>query len=138
MPIINVHNYRTRIEAIQLVSNLDLTKVHHVKVTCKRGKRSIDANALYWMWLNCISDETGNDKDDLHHFFKDKYLGIKRVVIFGDEFAKKLSTTDLDSKQFSQYLNKIQVFAASELSIKLPNPEDLKFEQFKEHYSKMI
>ena len=138
MSAITIHNYKTREEAINLVSNLDLSKVHHLKVTCKRGKRSINQNALYWMWLTCIEQETGNEKEDLHEAFKQKWLGTESILILGSVVKKTCSSVGLDTLLFKQYLDKIQVFAASELGIKLPDPEDLKFEQFKDYYSKFI
>jgi hypothetical protein len=140
MAIINVHNYKSREEAIKLVSELDLSKVHQVKVTCKRGKRSIDQNALYWMWLTCIEQETGNEKNDLHFHFKGEYLIhlTKKINILGIEKYRLISTSELDTLQFTQYLEKIQIFANTELGINLPNPSDLEFERFKDYYSKFI
>ena len=35
-------------------------------------------------------------------------------------------------------MSKIQVFANTELAIELPNPEDLKFEEFKDYYEKFL
>ena len=35
-------------------------------------------------------------------------------------------------------MNKIQLFANTELSIELPNPEDLKFAEFKDYYEKYL
>ena len=138
MPTINIHNYKTRQEAIDLVSGLDLTKVHHVKVTCKRGKRSIDQNAYYWLILTCIMQESGQDKDSLHYYFRSQYLGMYERICFGSVITEPKSTTELDSKQFTQYIEEIRIFAATELGITIPNPEDLKYQQFIEHYSKFI
>ena len=138
MSVINVYNYKTREEAIKLVSELDLKKVHHVKVTCKRAKRSIDQNSLYWLWINCISNETGNDKYELHRFFKSSILGIESRICFGIVYNDTTTTKDLDTAQFTQYLEKIQIFANTELGITLPNPDDLEFERFKDFYSKFI
>jgi hypothetical protein len=138
MPTIKVHNYKSREEAINIVSNLDLSKVHDVKVTCKRGKRSIDQNRLMWMWLTCIEQETGQDKDEVHDFFKNKYLGNVKCLMFGETFDKRITTTRLDTAQFKQYLDKIQIFASTELGIRLPDPSDLEFERFKDYYSKFI
>ena len=136
--LINIHNYKTRQEAIDYISSLDLKKVHQVKITCKRGKRSIDQNALYWMWLTCIEQETGNSKDDLHDYFRTIYLGVELRNVLGNDYSRLKSTTILDTYQFKQYLDKIQIFANSELGITLPNPEDLEFERFKDYYSKFI
>ena len=135
---INVHNYKTREDAVNKVSSLGLNKVHQVKITCKRGKRTIDQNSLYWMWLSCISDNTGEDTERLHRFFKAKYILKENISLFGENIESEPTTTNLDTKQFTEYLNKIQVFASSELGINLPNPEDINFEQFKGHYSKFI
>jgi len=136
--LINVHNYKTRQEAIDYVSLLSLDKHHQVKVTCKRGKRSIDQNALMWLWLTCIENETGQDKAELHEFFKCKLLGSTLKNWLDFEYKTANSTSTLDTAQFTQYLEKIQVFANTELAITLPNPSDLEFERFKDYYSKFI
>jgi len=138
MSVINVYNYKTREEAIKLVSELDLKKVHHVKVTCKRAKRSVSANALYWMWLTCIEQETGNSKEDLHEAFKQMFLGTESILVLGSVLNVTCSSAKLDDSLFSQYMNKVQTFANSELGITLPNPDDLEFERFKDFYSKFI
>jgi len=138
MALIKVYNYKTRQEAIDLVSNLDLEKKYTVKVTCKRDKRSIDQNALYWLWLTCIEQESGNDKNDLHDHFRTEYIGGEWREVFGSKCFKLKSTTDLDTALFTQYLDKIQIFASTELGVKLPDPKDLEFERFKDYYSKYL
>ena len=138
MPVINIHNYKTREDAIKMVSDLDLSKVHNLKITCKRGKRSIDQNSLYWMWLTCIEQETGQDKDELHGFFKSSILGKESRICFGIVYDNLSTTKELDTAQFKQYLDKIQIFASSELGIRLPDPKELEFERFKDYYSKFI
>jgi len=131
-----INNEQSRKEIIEEINSLDLDNVYSIKITQKRGKRSIDQNALYWMWLTCIEQETGNERNDLHEYFKRYILGAKEELIFGKKVVK--STTILNTAEFTQYLEKIQQFANVELSITLPNPEDLKFEQFKDYYSKFI
>lgn len=138
MALINVYNYKTHQEAIKAVQEIDFKTFHQVKITKKRGKRSIDQNALYWMWLTCIEQETGNDKDYLHDHFRTLYIGTELVNVLGSDISRLKSTTTLDTSQFKQYLDKIQIFASTELGIKLPNPEDLEFERFKDYYSKFL
>ena len=58
-----------------------------------KSKRSIPANALYWLWLTCIEPETGNSKEDLHQYFKMKYLGTETVNILGEEILEKQMNT---------------------------------------------
>jgi hypothetical protein len=101
-------------------------------------KRSNDQNALYWMWIACICDEIGENSNDLHETLCEKFLPIKEKLIFGITKIERTSTKKLDTIQFKNYLDKIQIFASSELGIILPNPEDRYFEQFKERYEKYL
>ena len=119
---------------IAAVKRLDIKKVHTVEITEKIVKRSLSQNSLYWLWLSCLEAETGNDADDLHDYFKKKYLQPTTVVVFG-VVENKYTTTNLDTKQFKAYLDKIQIFASTELAINLPDPEDLRWEEFYNYYS---
>jgi len=99
-----------------------------------KGKRSISANALYWLWLTCIEKETGNDKYELHEYFKLKYLGTEDVEIFGETITKIKSTSVKDSAEFSIYMNKIKDFCLVELGIDLPDPDHKHFADFYNEY----
>lgn len=86
-------------------------KIYSCKVYIR--SRTIDQNARYWAILNYISKETWNDSDYLHSLMKKKYLSKrKQVKIYG----KKLwvfdikSTTKLNTKQFSEYNEKVEQF----------------------------
>lgn len=134
-----ITNYKTREAVIEKLHGLNLNgKVYQVKITDKRAKRSLDQNALYWLWLSCIMDQTGHEKDELHDFFRAKYIGVETCKTFDSEYERIKSTTILDTAQFKQYLDKIQIFASSELGITLPDPKDKDFERFKEYYSKFL
>ena len=82
--------------------------------------------------------ETGNDKNDLNEYFKGEYLPIKETIVLGKTIKKTVSTSELDSKQFTDYLERIQQFANTELGLILPNPEDLHFIEFYEQYKDQI
>ena len=105
----------------------------------ERTRRSIDQNSLYWLWLSCISHETGGDKDAIHDYFKDEFLPKETVKSLpGIVYDRPVSTSKLDTVQFTQYLEKVQVFASSELGIVLPSPVDKAFEAFEEFYKNRI
>jgi hypothetical protein len=55
-----------------------------------------------------------------------------------EKLEKEPSTTKLLTKQFAEYLEKIVIFASTELGITLPNPEDLRFKEFEEYYSQYL
>ena len=116
------------------IKRLDLSKNYTIDIILRRKVRSISQNNLYWLWLSCIEFETGQDWDDLHELiFKPKYILPKKVIVFGEERERR-STKDLDTKQFGEYLDKIQVFAATELSITLPDPESQYWDEFYQFY----
>lgn len=104
-------------------------------ITRKSPPRSHDQNRLYWLWIACICQETGNDKDDVHEEFKRMFLGTERVKIFGHGRNKPRSSKDLNTAQFKVYLDRIQIFANTELSIILPDPDDRYWDSFAERYS---
>ena len=94
-----------------------------------RVKRSLRANNLYWMWLNCIHDETGNDVKALHKYFKENHLPFRVENVFGNEVSMVQSTADLDTKEFSEYLEKIRV-EMLEQGIFLPQPQERGWDEF--------
>jgi hypothetical protein len=113
-----------------------------VEIKVRRKRRTIDQNSLYWLWLTCIMDETGMHKDDLHEFFKQKYLGIEThtIRLYNTEYSMKMtkSTTVLNTKEMKYYLDRVQQFANAELGIALPNPEYMYWEEFYNHYKNYI
>jgi hypothetical protein len=115
------------------IQKLDLSKNYSVDIIEKKHIRTIPQNRLYRLWLVCIGFETGNDPDVLHEFFKEKYLEPEEIIIFNSK-VKKYTTTNLNTVQFKNYLDKIQAFSLSELSITLPNPEDKYWEEFLNYY----
>jgi hypothetical protein len=107
-------------------------------VAKKAEIRTLSQNRLYYLWLNCISAETGNEVELLHEYCKQKFLGVQYRVIYGEEVARPITTTDLNTEQFKAYLDKIQQWASSEQGIILPNPEDMYFAQFVEKYQNYL
>lgn len=105
-------------------------------LTIKRAneKRSVNQNALMWMWFNCIENETGTPKQDVHDYYCKKFLC--RVVSFGEKMEKVVGETSrLNMQQMTDFLNKIQADAAAEFGIQLPIPEDRYFEEFYQQYN---
>lgn len=89
-----------------------------------RKKRTNRQNSLYWLWLNFIAEETGSDPDELHVYFKSKYLLDRSGKI-----PVVKSTTRLTTVEFSEYMDKITREVAN-VGITLPNPEDLYMEDY--------
>ena len=101
----------------------------------KSTKRTTKANRLYWLWMKCLEDNTGESKDKFHEFFKYEIIGTRTDVdIKGRLIIKEPSTAGMLSKPFNEYMNKVQVIALTEFNVTLPLPEDLGYDEFLEHY----
>lgn len=120
------------------IDSLPNGKRYDINIAVHRERRTIDQNRLLFLWINCISGETGQDKDELHIYFKHKFLDQDFIRVFGQQIYITPTTTTLDTKQFTDYLNNIRVFAATELGITLPNPEDAIWAQFYQTYNNYI
>ena len=105
-------------------------------ITIKRAstKRSIAQNDLMWMWFTCIEHETGTPKDDVYMYYCKRFL-CKVIEIGGHQEKIYNTSSKLNKEQMTEFLNKIQADAASELGIRLPLPEDRFFEQFYSHFN---
>jgi len=120
---ITISDELMRQRVIEHIRVLNLERPWIVEVRRPKRKRSLSQNGLYWMWLGVISDETGNDPDVLHEFFKLKYLETIVDTVGNYGFTYR-TTTKLEPDKMAAYLNAVEAFAASELGIMLPQPED--------------
>ena len=124
---------------IEYVERLPEGKQYTVEIKLKRKQRSVDQNRLYWMWLKCIMDETGEHKDRLHELFKQRLLGVDEQWALGRyRILIPRSTAALDAAEMTAYLERVQQFAATELGIVLPTPQDDAWDDFEAYYSKFI
>lgn len=105
-------------------------------ITIKKAseKRSISQNDLMWMWMQCISNETGTDKNDVYMYYCKKFL--MKTVTIGNRMERIYTTSSkLNTLEMTEFLNRIQADAATELGITLPLPEDRFFECFYQQYN---
>lgn len=100
-------------------------------ITIKKAqeKRSLPQNDLMWLWFTCIEQETGTPKEDVYMYYCKKFLC--KVIEIGGHREKIYNTSSkLTMEEMTEFLNKIQADAATELGITLPKREDRFFEQF--------
>ncbi len=123
-----------RNEAITSLVKIDLLQGWYFELSKRRKIRTVNQNRLERLWLACIADETGNDSNDLHDIFKKKWITPKEIINFWGEKDLIYSTRDLNTIQFKEFLDKIQIFSHSELGIELPIPKDKNWDAFYETY----
>lgn len=132
------HTPAQRSAALRYIEELPSGKVYDINVTLHRERRTLDQNRLYWLWLAAISAECGHTSEELHAYFKAQYLTHRTALVFDEPTPMEVSTRALSKEEFTAYIERIQAFAGSELGLRLPNPEDLYFEQFLELYKHYI
>ena len=115
--------------ALYTIGALDLEKVWKLTIERESKRRTLSQNALMFMWIDRVVkhvvEHTGHDKDEIHDYFKDRFLPT-RIVSFGDDVRQLTgSTKKLNTAEMTEYMNKIYAWATTELGLFLPVPEDL-------------
>jgi len=86
-----------------------------------KEQRTLKQNAYYRAYLKIIAQDTGDDEDSLHEYFKRSCLPGKKIKALGKEFLIPATTTKLDKLGFNDYITKIEVLTG----ILAPDPNDL-------------
>lgn len=117
-----------RRQAICALGALNLDKPWIVSIKKKTKRRSLSQNSLMWKWIGevvkHVKHHTGYESDEIHEFFKQKFL-TARVVKIGNEEKLYRTTTKLSTAEMTEYMNAIYRWATSELGLILPIPEEL-------------
>jgi len=87
--------------------------------------KSTNQLRLYYKWVQIIGDELGYFKDDMDDLLRKK-LDAPGVFYkdLGGLDCFRYSLSNADKKQMSDYMDRVSIFAGSELGIMLPHPED--------------
>ncbi len=126
MTVIILRGDGQRQEAISQIAALDLSRPWEVTIAPYRRRRTLSQNALMWTWIHrvaaAVSDHTGMDADDVHEFFKHKFLTPK-IIEIGGETVERYSTRDKSTAEMSAYMERIYAFCAG-LGVVLPTPDE--------------
>lgn len=108
----------------------DLTSLKgDVRVTVgkKESPRSIPQNNYYWgVVVKLIAQDTGESEPEIIH----EALGLKFASVpagngnKGRALMVRKSTTDMTTTEFEEYVDKCRNFAAMELGIRIPLPNE--------------
>jgi NinB protein len=83
-------------------------------------KRSVEQSRAYWRMVQNVSEDAWIDgkqypKDVWHEFFRKRFLPL----LDGPEGMYPTSTTTLSVKEFSDYMEQVHAFAASDLGVEI-------------------
>lgn len=108
---------------------------HTVEIIVKRHRngRSLAQNAYYHVVVECIRqamEEAGNEytHDQTHDILREEFLSERTMVAnkHGEYLETTIvkSTTQLNTKEFSEYLDKVIRWASEFFCITIPSPEN--------------
>lgn len=125
-----IKNQTVLANCIEHLTALNPDKVWSVTIKKHSKKRSNNANNLYWKWASIIAQDLGYSEDNLHEAFKRNFIGEERVYDPVGKFSMLVtkSSKDLNTEDFSKFMNKVEAFAMSE-NIRLPQPGYYGFEE---------
>lgn len=95
-----------------------------------RATRSNQQNRWYWgCVVQLVADHTGYTPEEIHDIYKAKFLPKHLALADGNgevvaEFVIGGSTRTLDKVQFGEYCERIRTWAADELNVTIPDPEE--------------
>lgn len=114
--------------AVQILRSLSHEPPMEVVIRPHKSKRTLSQNALYWKWLDIIrlhiADSIGQiySGEDLHEWFKAKFLPTRLIGINGEDMPITSSTTKLNTAEMSEYMECIDHFCVTQLHLFLPQP----------------
>ena len=103
-----------------------------IEITARqiRATRSAPQNRYYWaVIVALLSEHTGYTPDEVHALLKAKFLPKVLAVQDGNgeikgEFVIGGTTRTLNKNEFSEYCEAIRRWAAMELDVVIPDPDD--------------
>lgn len=122
--ILHTEADRVRILAYVRLQPLDGSAIVTVEPAKKR--RSLSQNALMHKWVgevaSKVSEYSGHTHDDVHEFFKRKFLA-PQIIEIGGEVVERYTTTKMTPAEMSSYMDRIYEFATG-IGIYLTLPEE--------------
>lgn len=134
-------------DLIPRLLKLDREQIYDVKITKHREKRSLDANAYYWVLLNQIADVLNQDKEKMHKLYLKSY-GVTTQAMLPTKEVKGLfkyyeldgirelngnrfyifnvytPSSEMNTKEMSKLIDGV-VYEAKQLDIETLTPREL-------------
>ena len=97
---------------ISLIGNLDDQQIFDVTIIEHGNKRSHAQNKRYWDLLTGLGNHLGYNSEEMHKLMSYKFLS-ETAEIMDNKITVIPSTTSLGIKDFKNYMNRIENFAAT-------------------------
>jgi hypothetical protein len=126
----NLHQQHKSV-VIADIMKLEDNRAWLVQVTQYRRKRSTEQNAfLHAVPLKIICEHTGHDIEDMKTYLLGQAFGWIEYDILGERRKKPLyRSSELNTAQFSFFMEFCERWAAQELSLIIPRPNEYLLEE---------
>lgn len=112
---------------IDFVKNVNLSKPFTAIFEPVKKKRSLPQNRLFHMWMQILENDTGTSYEAWKEYYKKKFLTVYTDKCFNETTVTVQGTSELDTVQFTNFLDKVRQHAAEE-GYYLPLPGDLGYD----------
>lgn len=75
-------------------------------------KRTLAQNRLMWAYYTDIGKQIGHTSNEVHLYYRSKFLQPRLVTVLDKTFMELPSTTELSTKDMVDYLTQIEIHAA--------------------------
>lgn len=94
------------------------------KVFFAGNPRSNQQNRFYWsVVVGLIANHTGHAPQEIHEIIKNKFMSRKIIEIAGIKQEIPISTTELTTTQFQDYIEQVTAWAGQTLNVEIPKPK---------------
>ena len=100
--------------------------------------RNLEQNALFHLWMRVLSDDLGYlSIEDVKRDVKRHILGTKDVIdrLTGEISFEDYKTSQMTKKQMADFMQKIKIWALTEMNIYLPYKFEEGYEAMYKHYN---
>lgn len=125
-----INNEGDKEKAQRKIKALSIDKPWTMEIRPYKKNRTLAQNSLLWLWMEFIAKELGYDNpEDVYEELGDKFLPVVEYRGFdGTMKQKRIGSSKLKTKEFTEFLEKIDRFCVNFFGIILPVPEDIYYE----------
>jgi len=117
-----IHNEAEKEAFINVIQNTEIKSNYRAEFSKIVRKRSLSANAYFWLCITIGSQENGNDKLDLYYYFLDKYPTTKVVEVNNEIHLVPISSSAFNVTQMRVFTDNVRR-ELSMMGISTPDPD---------------
>lgn len=96
-----------------------------VEISKPASVRSVQQNRYLWgVVYQTIAEHTGHSTEEIHMAVKNLFLPRKFIALGSREVEISKTTTELDTAEFSHYIEQVRAWAAQELRCSIPSANE--------------